>query len=140
MKIKVVYHSRGGNTKKIAEVIAKAVGTSAGTIIENNNFDGADILFLGDGIYAGNLDKGTESFIKALTPDKVKNVAVFGTYAGQTKAIDRMKDLLRKQGINVLEDSFGCKGKFMFFINRKHPDIDDLKAAEKFAKKVVGRK
>ena len=139
MKIKVMYNSRSGNTKKVAEVIAKTVGTSAVRIADNNNFDSADILFIGDGIYGFRPDKSTEMFIKTLNSDKVKNAVVFGTYGGQTRAIYKMKELLKKQGINVYEESFGCKGKF-FIMHHKHPDVNDLKAAELFAKEVLGRK
>jgi flavodoxin len=140
MKVKVMYHSKTGNTKKVAETIAKAMGTTAVQITDKINFDSADLLFIGDGVYGAKPNKITEEFIKTLDPNKVKSVAVFGTYGGQKKAIVAMTEMLKKQGINVMEESFGCKGKSWFILNRKHPDLNDLQGAEKFAKKVAGRK
>ena len=140
MKVKVVYHSKTGNTKKVAEAIAKGVGTTAVQITDKIKFDSADLLFIGDGVYGMKPDKVTNEFIKTLDPSKVKSVAVFGTYGGQKKAIVVMKEMLRKQGINVVEESFGCKGKSWFILNRSHPDTNDLNDAQQFAKKVAGRK
>jgi flavodoxin len=140
MKVKVVYHSKTGNTKKVAEAIAKAVGTTAVQITDKINFDSADLLFIGDGVYGAKPNKITVEFIKTLSSDKVKNVAVFGTYGGQKKAIIGMKELLTNQGINVAEESFGCKGKSWAILNRKHPDVKDLEAAQQFAKRIAGRK
>jgi flavodoxin len=140
MKVKVLYHSKTGNTKKVAEAIGKAVGTVAVQITDKINFDSADLLFIGDGVYGMKPNKATAAFIKTLDPNKVKNVAVFGTYGGQKKAIILMKELLKNQGINVIEESFGCKGKSWFILNRNHPDANDLDNAQQFAKKVAGRK
>jgi flavodoxin len=140
MNIKVMYHSRSGNTKKVAEAIAKAVGVTAVQIGDNNDFDAADVLFIGDGVYGGKPNIKTEKFIKSLNGEKVKKVAVFGTYGGQTKGLDMMKELLKGQGISVAEEGFGCKGKSWFFLNRSHPDSNDLKAAGDFAKKIAGDK
>ena len=140
MNVKVMYNSRTGNTRKLGEAIAKAVGTPAVQIMDSNNFDCADILFIGDGIYASKCDKKTENFIKTLDSSKVKNAAVFGTYGGQKKAITLMRELLIKQGINVIGEGFGCKGKSWFFFNRKHPDNNDLRDAEEFAKSIVKSK
>ena len=64
MNIKVVYHSRTGNTKKIAEAIAESVSASVETISENIKVDAIDILFLGDGVYAGKIDSTTETLLK----------------------------------------------------------------------------
>lgn len=140
MKVKVMYHSKTGNTKIVAEAIAKAVHSTAVQITDKIVFDSADLLFIGDGVYGMKPNKITEEFIKSLDPNKVKNAAVFGTYGGQKKAIVVMKELLKKQGINVVEESFGCKGKSWFILNRNHPDMNDLDGAQQFAKRVAGRK
>lgn len=137
MKIKVLYHSRAGSTKKIAEAIAKAVGANPELITDNTSLDCADLLFIGDGVYAGKADAKTEKFIKTLDPTKINNATVFGTYGSQTSAITKIKELLKKQGINVTEETFGCKGKYFFVFNRKHPDINDIDRAKTFAKRVV---
>ena len=140
MNIKVIYHSKTGNTKKIAEAIAESIGASVEPISKNIKVDTLDILFIGGGVYFGRADSTTETFIKKLSAENVKNAVVFGTFGGMNKAILSMKDLLRKQGINVIDRSFGCKGAVLLLlnlVNRKHPNEEDLEAAKEFAIGVV---
>jgi len=139
MNIKVVYHTMTGNTKKVAEAISEAVGVPAEPVSESTVSGAIDILFIGDGVYGSKADNKTVSFIKSLSADKVRHAAVFGTYGGQKKAITHMKELLKQQGINVVDESFGCKGKSWWIINRKHPDAQDLNTAKEFAKGVLAK-
>jgi flavodoxin len=55
MKIAVRYFSRGGNTKKLADAIANAVGVTAETTDVPLTED-VDILFLGSSVYAYGVD------------------------------------------------------------------------------------
>lgn len=132
-----MYHSKTGNTRKIAEAIAEAVGASVEPISENINLNPLDILFIGDGVYGGKVDSKTEKFIKTLNAKKVKNAIVFGTYGGMNKAITSMKELLMEQGINVIDKSFGCRGGAWLLLNRNHPNDQDLAAAKEFAQTAV---
>lgn len=139
MKVKVMYHSKGGNTKKVAEAIAQAVGQTAEAIPPAYPLESVNVLFLGAAIYAGKIDPKIREFIRTLNSSRVKNVALFSTSGGQDKALIEMKDLLKSQGINVLAETFLCKGEWFVFFNRKHPNSEDLKAAQEFAEKVVGQ-
>ncbi|MHB1394563.1 MAG: flavodoxin family protein [Clostridia bacterium] len=143
MNVKVMYHSKTGNTRKLAEAMAEALGIAAEPINEKSIVEPVDepidMLFIGDGVYAGGSDRITTSFIKTLNGSLVKNAAVFGTYGGQKKAVTKMKELLKKQGINAIDESFGCRGKCWAIFNRKHPSEEDLKAAKVFAKGVAGK-
>lgn len=136
MKIKVIYNSKTGNTKKVAEAIAGAVGTSAEPISPSIRFHSLDILFIGSGVYWGNLNGKTKEFIETLNSKQIKNVAIFGTFGHSQNAIKSMKNLLKKQGINVVDKSFGCQGGF-FILNSKRPDEQDLAGAKEFACEVV---
>lgn len=137
MKTKVMYHSRSGNTKKVADAIAKELGQIAEPIPADYPLENVDLLFLGAGIYAGKADKKIVEFISTLNTKRVKNVALFGTSAGQQDAhLNRMRELIKAQGINVIEETYTCGGKFLFFIQRKHPNDEDLMQAQKFAKAV----
>jgi flavodoxin len=55
MNIEVRYYSKSGNTKKIANAIAKQAGVSAKSIHEPIQGK-VDILFLGTGRYAFDID------------------------------------------------------------------------------------
>lgn len=137
MKIRVLYHSRGGNTRKIADVIAEALGIVSEQITDSISLDSTDLLFIGDGIYGGKADSVTDKLISKLSSSNVKNVAVFGTYGGQPISIDKMKTSIKSKGIHVIDESFGSKGKFFLLFNRNHPNEEDLNRAKLYAKRVV---
>jgi flavodoxin len=137
MNIRVVYHTRTGNTKLVAEAIADAVGATAEPIASAHAVAGADLLFLGDGLYAGTIDKKTKRFIESLDPSSAKTAAVFSTFGGQDKAGDILKSLLHRQGITVRPETFGCKGKAWWILNRGHPSSRDLHSAREFALSMV---
>ncbi|MDD3225725.1 MAG: flavodoxin family protein [Clostridium sp.] len=138
MNIKVMYHTTTGNTKKVAEAIGETLGAIPEPILEDSCLDKeVDVLFIGDGNYVSKINSYTEKFIKTLDKSKVKKVAAFGTYGGQTNALLKMKESLKEQGLNVADEVFGCKGKAWLLFNRNHPNVDDLNAAKKFAQNVV---
>ncbi|MDL2207024.1 hypothetical protein LJC33_08975 [Eubacteriales bacterium OttesenSCG-928-N13] len=81
MKMMVRYQSRGGNTKVVAEAIAKAVGMTAETI-DNPITEPVDLLVVGGGVYAWGLDQSLKIFLENLDPAMVKEVAAFTSAGG----------------------------------------------------------
>lgn len=139
MNIVVAYHSSTGNTKKLAEAIASAMNVKAMPIGDKpiSFSKPVDLLFVGDGIYFGKASKETRAFIDGLDPAKVKNSAVFATYGGQSKIVAQLSGQLRDKGMNVIEESFSCRGKSWAIINRKHPSEDELSQARDYTKRVA---
>lgn len=135
MNIEVRYLSRTGNTKKIAEAIAKSVGTAASDY-SNPLPEKVDLLYLGGSIYGNGIDKNLKSFIEQIDPQKVKNVAIFGSSAIKKEPDQELKKLLLSKGINVLEKSFYCRGSFTL-IHRGHPNETDLELASEFALSIL---
>lgn len=137
MKTWVLYYSRGGNTKKIADAIAEELGVlKSEQIPPAYPPENVQLLFLGTGVYAGKPDPKMIEFVRTLNTNRVKNAVVFGTNGGQDTAIEAVKALLKEKGINVINESFSCKGKFFLFFNRKRPDSNDIKSAKEFARRV----
>lgn len=136
MKIKVLYRSTTGNTEKLARKIAKSCETQAERLDGDTEIltEPVDLLFIGDGIYFGKVNKKTQKFIDGLDPKMVRNAAVFATYGGQANIGNTLKDMLHKKGIKVVEEVFTCKGQAWKFLNRNHPNETDLKNAGNFAK------
>jgi flavodoxin len=136
---KVVYVSRGGNTKKLADAIAKGAGSSAVSVKQyhGDTSETSDILFVGASIYAGRIDRTMNDFLKSLKPEQVKSVVVFGTSAGNKTALPQIKAILEANGIMVSDDEFHCKGAFLF-ANRGRPNDGDLEQAEAFAGRISG--
>ena len=139
MIIRVMYHSSTGNTKKIAVAIANALNIKAEPIDGDqiSISEPIDLLFIGDGIYFGKMNKQTLSFINQLNPAIIKNVAVFATYGGQSSIGSEIQQSLKNKGLKVIGEPFTCKGQAWLFLNRKHPIESDFKNAGEFAKHIV---
>ncbi len=133
---KLYYHSKSGNTAKLAEAMARGAATTPVEIGEGAADVRADLLFIGDGNYGGKVDPATERFIAGLDPAKVKRAVVFGTYAFNQKNVLHLRELLKARGITVEEQCFASKGRFALF-NGKHPSDRDLSDAVLFVDRLV---
>jgi flavodoxin len=136
MKIAVRYYTKTGNTKRLAEAVAKAAGTEAlpiSTPVEER----ADILFLGNSYYAFNIDPEVRDFIRSLDKSKVGRIVNFGSAAMLNSTYKKVKAEADKAGIPMDEREFHCKGEFKNF-HKGRPNEEDLKAAAAFAKNIIG--
>lgn len=136
MKTAVTYYSRTGNTRKIAKAMAEAIGTQAIDISLNNLVEPVGLLLVGGAVYGGGLDDALVSFLKSLTPEKVKRAAIFSTYFMAESASGMIEKLLMEQKVTVVNERFFCKGKFLLF-SRRFPGSDDIKNAKQFAEKMA---
>lgn len=138
MNIKVLYHSSTGNTKKLADAIANELEVNAEPIGEEPILfsEPVDLLFIGDGVYFGKANKRTLSLINKLNPNTIKKVAVFATYGGQEKIGAELKKSLQDRGLSVIEEPFTCQGQSWLFLNRHHPNEQELKEVREYARKV----
>lgn len=139
MKARVVYYSVTGNTRKVAESIAQAVGVTAESIGNGDEPGEADVLFIGAAVYATHdhgLHPQVKAFIAGLDAKKVGLAAVFSTGFIQSDAVGLLRTLLSRRGIRVADDSYFCKGRFALF-NLSHPGEDDLQAAAAFARRLI---
>jgi flavodoxin len=111
MNASVVYQTRTGNTKKVADVIAATVGCIAQSVAGATIASPVDMLFLGAAIHGGDIDPLVKKFIKDLDPTMVKEVTLFTTGFEQHKnqAVDIMKALLEKRGIPVTDKCYPCR-------------------------------
>ena len=134
MESLVVYFSRGGKTRKVAEAIAQELGCKAVDITnETPDPAGVDMLVVGSGNYAGRTDKKLLNYVNNLPPSSDKKAAVFATAGGpDPNVISILQGALEAKGYQVVS-SFKCRGKFLFS-NRGHPNQEDLKNAKAFAR------
>ena len=130
MNIAVRYYSRSGNTKLLADAIAKSLDVSAISVdAENSEIkEEVDVLFIGGALYAYGLDKHLNKFLAELDGSKVKRAVVFSTSWLSKHSVDLIKKALSKRDIKVEEEYCYFKGK---------PSEDNLKEAENFAKKMI---
>lgn len=135
MKAAVRYYTKTGNTKRLAEAVAKAVGVEAlpiSTPVE----EAVDILFLGNSYYAFSIDPEVRRFIKGLDKNKVGRIVNFGSAAMLNSTYKKVKAEADKVGVPMDEREFHCKGEFKG-LHKGKPDEADLKATAEFAGKIM---
>ena len=136
MKIAVRYYTKTGNTKRLAEAVAKAVGAEA-LPISTPVTEPVDILFLGNSYYAFSIDPEVRRFIASLDKKLVRKIVNFGSAAMLNSTYKKVKAEADKVGIPVDEREFHCKGEFKG-IHKGKPDEEDCRAAARFAKELIG--
>ena len=135
MKIAVRYYTKTGNTKRLAEAVAEAVGVDALPISAPID-EPIDILFLGNSYYAFSIDPEVRDFIRSLDKSKVGRIVNFGSAAMLNSTWKKVKAEADKVGIAMDEREFHCKGEFKG-IHKGRPNQEDVQAAAEFAKKII---
>lgn len=135
MKIAVRYYTKSGNTKRLAEAVAKAVGAEA-LPISTPVTEPVDILFLGNSYYAFSIDPEVRSFVRSLDREKVGRIVNFGSAAMLNSTYKKVKAEADKVGIPMDEREFHCRGEFKG-LHKGRPNEQDLKAASEFARKIA---
>ena len=130
MNIAVRYYSRSGNTKAVAEAMAKAAGVSAVSVdlAEAKIAEPVDVLFIGGALYAYGIDSHLKEYLKTLDGKLVKKAVVFSTSWISKHSIDLIKKGLEEAGIQVENEAFYVKSK------EAH---DSQKDAQDFARKFI---
>ncbi len=136
MKIAVRYYTKTGNTKRLAEAIARELQTEA-LPISTPVTEPVDILFLGNSYYAFSIDPEVRDFVRSLDKSKVGRIVNFGSAAMLNSTWKKVKAEADKAGIPMDEREFHCKGEFKG-IHKGKPNEEDLKAAAAFARKIAG--
>ena len=136
MKAVIIYYSaHHGNTKKVAEAIARGrdVTLIDAQAVKSADLSGYELIGFASGIYFGKFHKSVLDFAKNNLPQG-KKVFFLSTYGGSngTKAVE---DIVREKSAQVV-GSFGCKGydtfgpfKLVGGICKGRPNETDLKNA-----------
>ncbi|MBQ4505914.1 MAG: flavodoxin [Firmicutes bacterium] len=135
MNIAVRYYTKTGNTKRLAEAVAEAVGAEA-LLISAPIEEPVDILFLGNSYYAFSIDPEVREFIRGLDSSKIGHIVNFGSAAMLNSTYNKVKAEADKLGIAMDEREFHCRGEFKG-IHKGRPNAEDLAAAAQFAKDIV---
>jgi len=73
MKVAVRYYTKTGNTRRLAQAVAEAVGTEA-LPLSSPVEEPVDILFLGNSYYAFSIDPEVREFIRNLDKNSVGRI------------------------------------------------------------------
>ena len=109
----VRYYSRSGNTKLIADEIARSLDIKAVSVDDpaSKINKPVDVLFIGGALYAYGIDQHLKSYLKEIDAKNVKKAAVFSTSWISKHAIEVIKEELRQKGIQVADEVFYVRGK-----------------------------
>lgn len=134
MGIAVRYHSRSGNTKKLAEAVAEAIGAEA-LEVSVPLAERADTLFLCASVYAGKFDAAVGEFLEQ-NGANIARIVLIGSSASGKSVYPKLKAVCDSKDIALETDVFTCPGHFLF-MHKGRPDEKDLSAAGEFAKKHI---
>jgi len=147
MKTLVLYHSEHhGNTKKIADVIAKTLGAEMlpASDFKSTAIDDYGLVGFGSGVYYSKFHAALYRAVESLPPQQEKKAFLFSTTGSKTyslRAHESFKALLSERGFIVVAE-FSCLGFDTALseegINRGKPDAADLEYAKEFAQSLLG--
>jgi len=135
MKVAVRYYTKTGNTERLAEAVANAVGAEALPISAPVD-EAVDVLFLGNSYYAFNIDPEVKDFIHSLDGSKVGRIVNFGSAAMLNSTWKKVKAEADKAGVKMDKREFHCKGEFKG-LHKGRPNAEDIAAAAEFARSIV---
>ena len=135
MKVAVRYYTKTGNTRRLAEAVAEAVGEKA-LPISTPVTEPVDVLFLGNSYYAFSIDPEVRDFVRSLDKSKVGRIVNFGSAAMLNSTYKKVKAEADRAGIPMDEREFHCKGEFKG-IHKGRPNEEDLQAAAEFARNII---
>lgn len=148
MQTKILYATKGGNTKKVALALQEELKTE---IFDLNSIDPttatnfwvknpADIYFIGTGIYADHIEGRIREFFIANHPPKDTKFAFFATWIGRGNSgpdtLDKFRHFLEKYESKVITPYFLCYGK-MAFIRKEHPNSKDCEDIKNWGRKLA---
>jgi flavodoxin len=148
MKPIVIYATKSGNTKKVANAIAAALGCpcikiSADTSPSAVDLEPYDLVFMGTGIYKGEPSEDLLSYLQKISPKTSRRFALFVTCFGWGKEIadenvvGTLKAALTAKGQRMLDNRFSCFGGGLGFVKRGHPNSEELADAKRWAKELA---
>ncbi len=146
MKPIVVYSTRSGNTKKVAEAIASELNCPCLRITPDSstvNINDYDTVFIGTGIYKGQPHQDLLNHLQTMRLNGKKQFALFLTCFGWGKnvadknVIDTLGGALDAKGQHMLNNYFSCFGGGLGFVKRGHPDVEELDSAKKWAREIA---
>ena len=135
MKFAVRYYTQTGNTKKLAEAVADALGVEALPITEPVE-EAVDVLFLGNSYYAFSIAPQVRAFIQKLDKEKVGMIANFGSAAMMGSTFKKVAAEAKRMGIPMVNKEFHCRGEFKG-LHKGRPNEQDLANAAAFARQFM---
>ncbi len=136
MKSAVIYATKTGHSKKLAQAIAKELKVTEQNITTNQKLEHIDLLVIVGGIYGSQSLPELTGYLKGLDNNMVKKVALVTSCVSKKAKQEEVRKILNEKNIEVIDDEFVCQGSLLFF-GLMHPNKLDLENAVSYAKRLV---
>jgi flavodoxin len=133
MNTKIIYFSKTGHSKKIAQRIAEDLKIDVLNAKDQPKLQDVDLLFMVGGIYGGKSDPKFLEYIDQIDEGAVKKAILMTSCTSSKSTQDQVRQKLEAKGITVFKDEFLCRGNFLIF-GWGHPNKEDIQNAVDFAK------
>lgn len=133
MNSQLIYASKTGHSKKIANAIVGELGIQFNDVKEKPVLANVDLLFIVGGIYGRKSLPEMINYVNSLDREQVKKAVLITSCLSKKTGQDEIRKILREKGITVMGKEFICQGKFLLF-GMGHPNQRDIDDAILFAK------
>lgn len=103
-EIRIRYYSKTGNTKLIAEYIAKEFNLNAFSITSEDYDNPCKLLFLGGAPYANIMSSKLREYAENLKKENVEKVVLFTTSNWSHRTVRALKKILKEKDIFVYDE------------------------------------
>ncbi|QSX08602.1 hypothetical protein J0B03_00460 [Alkalibacter rhizosphaerae] len=138
MKTAVIYYSRTGHSKRIAQAIGESLGVEPMNIKQKPKLSDVDLLFVVGGIYGGKSSPDLQSYMINVKNDQVNKAALVTSCMSKNTKQNEIRIVMKLNGIDVAEEEFICQGNFLFF-GKGHPSDEDVNNAVAFANRMLAK-
>jgi flavodoxin len=129
-KVSVVYATKTGHSKKLAEAVGLAIGAAVYHVADRPSLGDLDLLFVVGGIYGGESAPELLEFVSGLSGG-IREAALITSSASNAKGQDSVRARLRERGIPIA-DEYRCLGGILF-VRAGHPNRKEIQDAVHFA-------
>jgi flavodoxin len=136
MKIAIIYYSKLGHSKKIAQAIAQEFQVKAHDIRANPELNHVDMLYIVSGIYGGRTAPELIAYLRTLERQQINRAWLITSSGGKTTPAEDVRVILAERGIPVADEEFTCQGAIVF-VGIGHPNRLDIQNSIKFVKQTM---
>jgi flavodoxin len=134
-KVRIVYATKTKHSRKLAQAVGKALGTTPENVADNLTNVEADLLFIVGGIYGSQSLPELLSFVEDLDKEKIGQVALVTSCASGKQGQDSVRKILEEKGIPIV-DEYICLGSFLI-MKMGHPNQEETQKAVDFALRIA---
>jgi flavodoxin len=136
MKIAILYYTKLGHSKKIAQAIAQEFQVNAHDIRTNPALNHVDTLYIVSGIYGGRSAPELLEYLRSLDHQEINQAFLITSSGGKITPAADVRHVFREQGIPVADEEFTCQGAILF-VGMGHPNQVDIQNAIKFVRRTM---